>query len=58
MILCVKLCIITHTIFLDKREKNKYNILKENSENEKDNILSIEDYTDILVAEYKKLIER
>jgi glycosyltransferase involved in cell wall biosynthesis len=35
-----------------------YNTLKENSENEKDNILSIEDYTDILISEYKKLIER
>ena len=35
-----------------------YNILKENCKKEKDNILSVETYCDILVNEYKRLIER
>ncbi len=35
-----------------------YNILRENCKNEKDNILSVETYCDILIEEYKKLIAR
>ena len=35
-----------------------YNTLKENCKNEKDNILSVEDYSDILIKEYEKLIVR
>jgi len=35
-----------------------YNTLKENCEKEKDNILSIESYADILIEEYEKLIAR
>lgn len=35
-----------------------YNILKENCKKEKDNILSVENYADILVAEYEKLVKR
>ena len=35
-----------------------YSILKENCKNEKDNILSVETYCDILVNEYKRLTER
>lgn len=35
-----------------------YSILRENCKNEKDNILSVETYCDILVNEYKRLIER
>ena len=35
-----------------------YNTLKENCKNEKDNILSVETYTDILIKEYEKLIAR
>ena len=35
-----------------------YNTLIENCKNEKDNILSVEDYVDILVKEYEKLIAR
>jgi len=35
-----------------------YNTLKENCKNEKDNILSIENYADILIKEYKKLAKR
>ena len=34
-----------------------YNTLKENCKNEKDNILSVETYCDILLEEYKKLVE-
>ena len=35
-----------------------YNVLKENCKTEKDNILSIETYSDILMEEYEKLIAR
>lgn len=35
-----------------------YNILRENCENEKDNILSVETYCDILKKEYEKLAKR
>ncbi len=35
-----------------------YNSLRKNCENEKDNILSIESYCDILIKEYEKLIAR
>ncbi|MBO5453229.1 MAG: glycosyltransferase [Clostridia bacterium] len=35
-----------------------YNALSENCRNEKDNILSVETYADILIEEYKKLIKR
>ncbi len=35
-----------------------YNTLRENCKNEKDNILSVESYADILTEEYKKLIAR
>ena len=35
-----------------------YNTLKENCKNEKDNILSVETYCDILIKEYEKLIKR
>jgi len=35
-----------------------YNSLRENCKNEKDNILSVETYTDILVEEYEKLVSR
>lgn len=35
-----------------------YSTLKENCKKEKDNILSIESYTDILIEEYEKLIAR
>lgn len=35
-----------------------YSALKENCKKEKDNILSIESYTDILIEEYEKLIAR
>ena len=35
-----------------------YNTLKENCKKEKDNIFSVEEYTDILVKEYEKLIVR
>ncbi len=35
-----------------------YNTLKENCKNEKDNILSVENYADILIKEYEKLIAR
>ena len=34
-----------------------YNTLKENCKNEKDNILSVETYCDVLLEEYKKLVE-
>ena len=33
-----------------------YNTLKDNCKNERDNILSVESYADILVGEYKKLV--
>ena len=35
-----------------------YNRLKENCKNEKDNILSVESYADILIEEYEKLVKR
>lgn len=35
-----------------------YNTLKENCKNEKDNILSVENYADILIKEYEKLAKR
>ena len=35
-----------------------YNTLKENCKNEKDNILSVETYSDILIKEYEKLTGR
>jgi len=35
-----------------------YNTLKENCKNEKDNILSVESYADILIKEYEKLLAR
>ena len=35
-----------------------YNTLKENCKNEKDNILSVESYADILIKEYDKLAKR
>ena len=35
-----------------------YNNLKENCKNEKDNILSVEQYCDLLIKEYEKLIAR
>ena len=35
-----------------------YNVLRQNCKNEKENILSIEAYCDILIEEYKKLIAR
>ncbi|MBE7038669.1 MAG: glycosyltransferase [Ruminococcaceae bacterium] len=35
-----------------------YNSLKENCKNEKDNILSVKEYADILIKEYQKLIAR
>ena len=35
-----------------------YNTLKENCKNEKDNILSVESYCDILIKEYEKLAAR
>ena len=35
-----------------------YNTLKENCKNEKENILSVEAYADILIKEYKKLAKR
>ena len=35
-----------------------YNILKENCKNEKDNILSVEKYCEILIKEYEKLVVR
>ena len=35
-----------------------YNSLKENCKNEKDNILSVENYADILTKEYEKLVKR
>lgn len=35
-----------------------YNSLRENCKNEKDNILSVETYTDILIKEYEKLVAR
>jgi glycosyltransferase involved in cell wall biosynthesis len=35
-----------------------YNTLKENCKKEKDNILSVESYADILVREYEKLVKR
>lgn len=35
-----------------------YNILKENCKNEKENILSVETYCDILMKEYEKLLAR
>ncbi len=35
-----------------------YNSLRENCKNEKDNILSVETYSDILIQEYEKLIAR
>lgn len=35
-----------------------YNILRENCKNEKDNILSVETYCDILIKEYEKLVRR
>lgn len=38
--------------------ENYYNILRENCKNEKDNILSVESYTDVLIKEYEKLIVR
>ncbi len=38
--------------------KDYYNSLKENCKNEKDNILSVETYCDILAGEYEKLIAR
>lgn len=38
--------------------KEYYNTLSENCKNEKDNILSIENYADILIGEYEKLIAR
>ncbi len=38
--------------------EDSYRILKENCENEKDNILSVEAYCDILIKEYEKLVER
>ena len=38
--------------------ENYYNSLKENCINEKDNILSVESYADILIKEYEKLSKR
>jgi len=38
--------------------KEYYNQLKENCKNEKDNILSVESYADILIKEYEKLLAR
>lgn len=35
-----------------------YNNIKENCKNERDNILSVEAYCDILIKEYEKLVER
>ena len=35
-----------------------YNKLKENCKNEKDNILSVESYAEILIEEYEKLVKR
>jgi glycosyltransferase involved in cell wall biosynthesis len=35
-----------------------YNTLKANCKNEKDNILSVETYSDILIKEYEELIAR
>ena len=35
-----------------------YNALRENCKKERDNILSVESYTDILIKEYKKLAKR
>lgn len=38
--------------------ENYYNTLRENCQNEKDNILSVENYADILIKEYEKLVAR
>ena len=38
--------------------KDYYNKLKENCKNERDNILSVEDYAEILIGEYEKLLKR
>ena len=38
--------------------KEYYDTLSENCKNEKDNILSVESYCDILIEEYKKLLKR
>ena len=35
-----------------------YNSLKENCKNERDSILSVETYADILIKEYEKLVVR
>ena len=35
-----------------------YKTLKDNCKNQKDNILSVENYADILIKEYEKLVER
>ena len=38
--------------------ENYYNTLRENCQNEKDNILSVENYAEILIKEYEKLVAR
>ena len=38
--------------------KDYYNNLKENCKNEKDNILSIEEYCEVLIGEYEKILAR
>ena len=35
-----------------------YKTLKDNCKNQKDNILSVENYADILIKEYEKLVAR
>jgi glycosyltransferase involved in cell wall biosynthesis len=39
-------------------DEEYYNTLIENCKNERDNILSVETYCDILIKEYEKLVKR
>ncbi len=49
---------IASTLRKTIEDEEYYNNIRENCKKEKDNILSVEDYCDILIKEYEKLIER
>lgn len=47
---------IAEKLYETLKDEAYYSVLRENSKNEKDNILSVETYADILLETYKKLV--
>ena len=47
---------IAEKLYETLKDEASYSVLRENCRNEKDNILSVETYADILLETYKKLV--